>query len=115
MNFLNRIAEYFRNIFGKKRVMLTESVDVNNVVAKINDIDELSKQYSILNLQNDYESGVIKEEMLSEDEKADLMELYKTQIETLQSNIDAKKRELEEYKEKILNAKQKLSMKTNKG
>lgn len=113
MNFLNKIAEYIKNIFGKKRLVLAEPTVEVNYDVKTNDIDELAKQYHVTNLQNDYESGIVKEEMLSEKEKADLISLYNSQIETLEKNIDNKKRELEEYKEKILIAKQKLSTTAN--
>ena len=60
-----------------------------------------------------YESGVIKEEELSDYEKELLMELYKKQVETLEINIAIKKKELLSYEEKILIAKQKLSLNTN--
>ena len=64
-------------------------------------------------VQKDYESGVIKEEELSDDEKENLIELYKKQVEALEINIAIKKQELLSYKEKILEAKQKLSLNTN--
>ena len=113
MNFLNKIAEYIKNIFSKKRLELSEPTVEVNYDVKTNDIDELTKQYEVTNLQNDYEAGIVKEDMLSEKEKADLISLYNSQIETLEKNIDNKKRELEEYKEKILIAKQKLATSAN--
>lgn len=113
MNFLKTIKEYIKNIFGRKRILLAEAVVDENDVIKTNDIAELSKQYHVTNLQNDYETGIVKEEMLSEQERADLISLYNSQIEMLEKNIENKRRELEEYKEKILTAKQNLSSATN--
>ena len=76
-----------------------------------NKIKQLSNEYKIMQLQKDYESGIIKEEDLSDDEKDNLMELYKKQIETLEIELAMKRQELLSYKEKILKAIKKVTCK----
>ena len=91
-------------------VTANETSTDSDTTVKENTIEELSNQYKIMQLQKDYDSGVVKEEELSSYEKDRLMELYKKQVETLEINIAIKQQELLSYKEKILKAKQKLSL-----
>lgn len=107
-----RIVSFIKRIFGINDILLIDSQKEESM-ARENTIEELSNQYKIIQLQKDYESGVIKEEELSDYEKDNLMELYKKQVETLEINISIKKQELLSYKEKILKAKQKLALNTN--
>lgn len=108
-----RIASFTKRIFGINDVLLIDSPKEEECTARENNIEELSIQYKIMALQKDYERGVINEEELSDYEKDSLMELYKKQVETLEINIAIKKQELLSYKEKILKAKQKLSLNAN--
>lgn len=108
-----RIVGFIKKIFNKKDVLLIDSPKEQKYIERENTIEEISKQYSIMALQKDYERGIIKEEELSKVEKDNLAELYKKQVETLEMNIAIKKQELQNYKEKILKAKQKLSLDTN--
>ena len=111
-NIWKRIVSFIKKIFGKNNNLLIESAK-KEYKEKRNTIEELSSQYKIIQLQKDYESGIIKEEELLYDEEEKLIELYKKQIETLEINISIKKQELLGYKEKILKAKQKLSLNAN--
>ena len=64
---------------------------------------------NLLELQKCFEDGRIKEEDLSEEQKSSLMELYKKQIEDLQTNIDKNKKDLKLYKEKIVKIRNKMN------
>lgn len=108
-----RIVGFIKSIFGINDVLLIDSPREGEYTLRDNAIEELSNQYKIMQLQKDYEGGVIKEEELSDYEKESLMELYKKQVETLEINIAIKKQELLSYKEKILKAKCKTSLDTN--
>lgn len=111
LSIWKRIVSFVKRIFGINDVLLIDSPKEEEYTARENTIEELSHQYKIMKLQKDYESGVIKEEELSDYEKESLMELYKKQVEILEINIAIKKQELLSYKEKILKVKQKLSLK----
>lgn len=113
LSIWKRIVSFIKRIFGINDVLLIDSPKEEEYAVRENTIEELANQYKIISLQKDYESGVIKEEELSDYEKESLMELYKKQVETLEINIAIKKQELLSYKEKILKAKQKLSLNTN--
>lgn len=113
INIWKRIVSFIKKIFRINEVLLIESPKEEEYTIRENIIEELSNQYKIMALQKDYESGVIKEEDLSDYEKDNLMKLYKKQVETLEINIAIKKQELLSYKEKILKTKQKLSLNTN--
>ena len=113
LSIWKRIVSFIKRIFGINDVLLIDSPKKEEYTVRENTIEELSNQYKIMALQKDYESGVIKEEELSDYEKERLMELYKKQVETLEINIAIKKQELLSYKEKILKAKQKISLNTN--
>lgn len=109
-----RVVSFIKRIFGINDVLLIDSLkEKEYTVRESTKEEELSNQYKIMQLQKDYESGVIKEEELSDYEKDSLMKLYKKQVETLEMNIAIKKQELLSCKEKILKAKQKLSLNTD--
>ena len=71
-------------------------------------INSFQRYKKLLELQRFFEEGIIKEEDLSEEQKSSLMELYKQQINELQTNIDKNKKDLKLYKEKILNIRNKI-------
>lgn len=105
-----KIISFIKKIFGINDVLLIDSPKKKEHIARENTIEELSNQYKIIQLQKDYESGAIKEDELLNYEKDSLMKLYKEQIKTLEMNIAIRKQELLDYKEKILKAKQKISL-----
>lgn len=110
LSIWKRIVSFVKSIIGINDTLLIDSPEEDKYTVRENTIEELSNQYKIMQLQKDYESGVVKEEELSSYEKDRLMELYKKQVETLEINIAIKQQELLSYKEKILKAKQKMSL-----
>lgn len=113
INIWKKIVRFTKKIFRINDVLLIESPKEEENTIRESTIKELSNQYKIMALQKDYESGIIKEEELSDYERDNLLKLYKKQVETLEINIAIKKQELLNYKEKILKAKQKLSLNAN--
>lgn len=101
-----RIVNFIKRIFGKNDVLLINSQKEEKNIPGNNTIEEVLKEYKILELQRKYEKGRIKEEELSDYEKDSLEALYKKQIETLKTNIAIKKKEILGYKEQIIEAKQ---------
>lgn len=71
-------------------------------------IDNIKRYNKLLELQKSFEDGTIKEEELSEEEKSILIQLYKQQIVDLQTNINNNKQVLKQYKEKIINIRNKM-------
>lgn len=60
-------------------------------------------------LQKDYEAGIIKEKNLTEEQYNNLMELYNKQIDNYKTSINMKKAELENYKNRITQLRKKLA------
>ena len=108
INICKRLVNLIKKLFGKNDILLIESPKEENSKIKRDFIKELSSEYKILELQKDYENEIIKEEELSDLDKENLKALYKKQIETLNINIAIKEKEIQGYKEKILEARQKL-------
>lgn len=102
-----KIIEFFKKLFSKKEVLLINEPKEKLNKTKSNTIEELSKEYKILKLQKAYEKGIIDKNDLTYEEKDDLINTYKKQIETLEINIDIKKKELLRYKEQIIEQKNK--------
>lgn len=111
INIWKRIVNLIKKLFRKDDILLIESPKEENSKIKSDFINELSSEYKILELQKDYENDIIKEEDLSDLDKENLTALYKKQIETLNINIAKKEKEMQWYKEKILEARQKLLLK----
>lgn len=98
-----KIQMLIKNIFKKSDRLLIEATENNSI--KPNLIEELAKEKQVLIMQGQYEKGNLNDEELSLEELDNLIDLYKQQIETLETSIDMKKRELMSYKEKILSIK----------
>ena len=77
----------------------------NNKLKKKNLLEELEEQRKILELQRKYESGIVQEENLTEEEKEKLIALFNQQIEILERNIENYKKTLRYYRDKILEIK----------
>jgi len=107
-SFWNKIKQFFSDIFGKNnktKNFLPESV--NNEEKELESNNEFTmelkvplqqKDIHIIQLQKDFEDGKIKEEDISKQDKAKLIQLYKEQIEALEKSIES-------YKNKILKIK----------
>lgn len=77
----------------------------NNKLKKKNLLEELEEQRKNLELQRKYESGIVQEENLTEEEKEKLIALFNQQIEILERNIENYKKTLRYYRDKILEIK----------
>ena len=104
----NKIIKLIKNVFIKKDVLLIESVKENKNISKNNLIDELSRENRVRTLQRAYEEGNVKLSEISDEDKNNLINLYKQQIKTLEDNINNKKIKLNNYKNKILYIKSNL-------
>jgi len=74
----------------------------------INNIRNESEK-ELLDLQNRYESGKLKEEDMSEEQKNKLIQIYQKQIGDLERDIEKNKKVMSEYKEKILKVRKKMN------
>ena len=110
---LEKIKEYFRNIFGinNKQYIEAPKEDVepiNNIKLQrnINFKDEIAvtneEEKRILKLQRDFKAGLIEEEDLSEEDFNLLSKLYESQIEKTKQSIQT-------YKNRIIFVKSKLA------
>lgn len=77
----------------------------NNKLKKKRLLEELEEQRKILEMQRKYESGIVQEENLTEEEKEKLIALFNQQIEILERNIENYKKTLRYYRDKILEIK----------
>lgn len=104
IGIFQRISNYIRKIFfnTKKHETVIDFVEKNT---DNNLIKELEEKRKIIELQNKYESNIIREEELSEEEKERLTELYKEQIKTLENNILNYQQSLRIYRNKIIEMK----------
>ena len=95
---LEKIKEFFRNIFGinNKQYIEAPKEDVepiNNIKLQrnINFKDEIAvtneEEKRILKLQRDFKAGLIEEEDLSEEDFNLLSKLYESQIEKTKQSI----------------------------
>lgn len=104
IGFFKKISNYIKKLFSKKKendaytTLVEENTDTNL-------IKELEEKRKIIDIQNKYESNIIREEELSEEEKEKLIALYKEQIETLESNILNYQQNLKIYRNKIIEMK----------
>lgn len=108
-----RIINLVKKIINKNDVLLIDSSKQDKINTKNNMLEEFSQEKRILELQRKYKSGMIKETEISESDKEELMKLYRKQIENLNINIAIKEKEIQGYKEKILETRQKLLLKNN--
>lgn len=112
-NIWKKISNFLKTIFDKNKKMLIDAPVENVIKTKEIPTKKVLNQYEVMNLQIAYEKGSIKENELTEIEKRNLKELYKRQIENLETNILIKEQKLQKYKEKILKVKQKISLNLN--
>lgn len=110
---LEKIKEFFRNIFGTNSQQYIEAPkeeveSINNIQLQrnINFKDEIvvanEEEKRILKLQKDFKAGLIEEEDLSEEDFNLLSKLYESQIEKTRQSIQI-------YKNRIISAKSKLA------
>lgn len=104
IGFFKKISSYIKKLFFKTKendtdtILAEENIDTNL-------IKELEEKRKIIDIQNKYESNIIREEDLSEEEKEKLIALYKEQIETLENNISNYQQNLKICRNKIIEMK----------
>lgn len=108
---LEKIKQFFKNIFGIKNQQYIEAPKEETVTAKNMEIEKNTnfknqlianeEENRVLKLQKDYKDGLIEEEDLSEEDFNTLSKLYQSQIEKTKKSIEM-------YKNKILSIKSKL-------
>ncbi len=119
-SFWDRLKEFFKMFFGVNgKYTLNSSTlqenkfdefnekNINNNIVK-NNLDNLentnyeSKLHEVLlELQDAFENGIIKEEELTNEQKEDLKKLYIIQINALKNSIDEDEKIIFNLKEKI--------------
>lgn len=113
---IEKIKDFFKKLFGisnqnyleapRDEVLQNEISQTNNMKPQYNDFQEqiriVTDEEKELKLQNDYKSGVIEEEDLSDEDFDILSNLYESQIKNTKQSI-------ENYRKKILNIQTKLA------
>ena len=110
ISIFRKILNFFKNIFHKEEKNEEYNTELQEIKQENNIINELEEKRKITELQKNYETNVIREEDLTEKEKADLVKLYKEQIDTIENNIQTGLKELEFYKQKIILSREKAKM-----
>lgn len=107
VNIFQRISQFISKLFISKKQNDEEynKKEILNIDNTFNIQFENSR--NILEFQRKFECGELKEDDMTEEEKNNLIKLYKEQIETLENNIEMHKKNLARYKEKIIIAKNK--------
>lgn len=113
-SFFARLKEFFRMFFGVNGKYTLKSSNEsneqqtkkNNIVRNnLNNIEEPNYEQNLQNvlfeIQEAYESGLIRENELTKDQIKSLKELYVLQINTLKNSIDEDEKTILELKEQI--------------
>ena len=111
-NIFYKIKNFFRKLFNKASNNADESIDIKETTtisnAEINknsfmeDIKNIeNEETKLIQLQQKYRSGEIKEEELTKDQVNALCALYDKQIENLRKSNEIRKQKLLEYRKKL--------------
>ena len=106
-SIFSRIVEFFKNIFANEidaNIQQTDNYFQSSQHNSKNSFVEnikISSMDEIIALQQDYKSGKIKEEDLTEEQYNSLIKLYDEQIDTYKTSISMKKVQLKGYKQRI--------------
>ena len=101
---LNKIRNFFKNLFGKKQVEENEEIVVenNNQFKESIKMTE-DEEAKLLDLQKRYHRGEIAENDLTDEQIDALCDLYDKQIEEIKSTIKMKEEQIAEYKRRTEN------------
>ena len=91
-----KIKLFFKKLFLKDEKQKLDQVDTAN---------KNSIKQEVIQLQQQYESGLIYENDLTDSQKEKLITLYKEQINNLEKRVIENKKILNNYKTKILDIK----------
>lgn len=107
-SIFEKAFEFIKKLFSTKK---EETNFKSNTSHKKNNsfTEQIENSKKLFIIQKNFENGTIKEKDLTPDERNSLVNLYKSQIEHLQRDIDLERRILQNYKVKILSAQNKLN------
>ena len=107
-NILNKIANFFKKIFGikDKKIYNNEEVKLNakqnnNSFAEDIKVSNVIKENQTKELMREYERGILKDTDMTKEEITNLIELYNKEIEQLKENIDVIRLKIIAKKDKI--------------
>jgi len=107
-SIFSKISSYIKSIFSKSNIYDSNDEYVISEDNKENILESFEKDKDLLNIQEKFESGKLNENDLTNEEKQELVKLYKQQINDLKKNIDYYKTNLETCKNKIIKLKSEL-------
>lgn len=125
LEIFKKIKEYLKKLFGSSNVlMIKEKNTVSDAYSENNSNENVpnkqqtmrskfEEERKIAEIQRKYELGEIKEEDIPDEEKNQIIELYKRQIQTLQERKTECLRQIDGYKKVILSGIYKLKEKQN--
>lgn len=114
-SIFSKIANFFKSIFYRPENAEEIQSDFKNQIIEKNAKNDFTENLRIssinedIKLQQDYKSGIIKEEDLTKEQYNRLIKLYDKQIENYKTNISMKKEQLRSYKQKITDMRKKLA------
>lgn len=109
ISIFRKILNFFKSIFHKEEKFKECNTELHEIKQNNNIKNDFEQKRKITELQEKYESDVIREEDLTEAEKENLVKLYKEQIDTIENNIQTGLKELDFYKQKIIVAREKAN------
>ena len=112
ISIFEKVKSFFRRLFHIEKTDVDNNTQIKQE-EKPGFIDEFKRKQEIMNLQQQYEAGVIAEADMKEEDKQKLIELYKEQINEIHNNIKTYKNLLQQYKEQILEIKNKIPIKNS--
>ena len=107
-SIFEKAFEFIKKLFSPKK---EETNFKSNTSHKKNNsfTEQFENSKKLFIIQKNFENGTIKERDLTLEERNALVNLYKSQIEHLQRDIDIERRILQNYKAKILSAQNRLN------
>lgn len=109
MEIIEKIKMFFKAIFEKKVDKLDEpknqEVNTNNNFKNDIIIEKDKEQERLLQIQEDFRNGIIREEDINVEDKEKLYLLYDKQILELKEKIKQNRQLTEKYKLEIINLK----------
>lgn len=115
IDMFEKVKQFTKRIFIKGDNLLTEGTNKNssnentnnstiqNVAKPKSMREQLEQERQMLVLQKKYECGEVKEEELSQEQKSELIEVYKKQIKTLEERKKQCELQISNYKKQLEN------------
>ena len=104
----NKICNFLKNIFSKKKVLSSEIVKVNNYnndsfIQNIQ-IKENKEESRLIQLKQQYEQGEIDEEDISDKDIDNLCKLYEKETDELNADTERRKNHIVQMLKELKNA-----------